>query len=293
MQEQSFGSLIRRVSGKSDLPLPSAAMLEITERCNLRCKFCYMGNSRIPAYDISIEKAFNLIDQLEKAGCMEIILTGGEPLLRKDFLKIYKYIKNKGILISIFTNGTLITQELADYFKDFPPKYVRISLYAGSNEGYKRISGCDFKAFDRIVKAAKLLKYRNINFWFRSVITKLNINEVENMKRLADDLDVYFRIRTHITENVDRNNALHQLKIDSEQRNRLKKFPELYKWVKDDERLAKYKECNGCLYISNKGELLICPVIRDKECYNLDMCNFQKLWRKRITDRVIVTCPRI
>ena len=57
----------------------------------------------------------HILDEIKDAGCLWLLLTGGEPLLRPDFLEIYQYAKHKGFLLTLFTNGTLLTPHIADF----------------------------------------------------------------------------------------------------------------------------------------------------------------------------------
>ena len=69
-------------------------------------------------------------------GCLLITLTGGEVFLRKDFIEIYKYIKLKGMLVTIFTNISLLTDDIINIFKLYPPIKISISLYGTNNTEY-------------------------------------------------------------------------------------------------------------------------------------------------------------
>ncbi|GAI49460.1 unnamed protein product, partial [marine sediment metagenome] len=68
--------------------------------------------------ELTCKEIFSIFDQIAEAGCLWLLLTGGDPLLRQDFLEIYTYAKKKGFLISLFTNGTLITPRIADHLAE-------------------------------------------------------------------------------------------------------------------------------------------------------------------------------
>ena len=71
--------------------------------------------------ELSLEEHVTLLDELVEMGCLWILYTGGEVFARKDFLDIYAEAKKRGFLITIFTNGTMITPKIADYLAEYQP----------------------------------------------------------------------------------------------------------------------------------------------------------------------------
>lgn len=87
----------------------------ITGRCNYRCKHCYMSAPDAKLGELSHDKVMSIIDQLEECGIMNVSLTGGEPLIRRDFLEIVDALIQRGIRITtIYSNGKLVTDKLLD-----------------------------------------------------------------------------------------------------------------------------------------------------------------------------------
>ncbi len=112
-------SLLKRIPGKR---VPISGSLELTFRCNLRCQHCYVshGHNGIPRQqELNTSEIQRIIDEVVDAGCLWFLITGGEPLVRRDFLDIYTYAKRKGLIITLFTNGTLITPRIADYLAEW------------------------------------------------------------------------------------------------------------------------------------------------------------------------------
>lgn len=295
MREDNLKNLIKRIVEKSNLFLPYSVMFEITQRCNLNCKFCYLGNLKNTESDMPIEKVFNLIDQLEEVGCMEVILLGGEPLIRRDFPEIYKYIKKKGMLVTIWTNGTLISPKVADLFKKYPPHHLRISIYAASKQGYEKIAD-NGNAFNLLKRGMRLLKKRGIYFTLRSLITKLNLDEFEKMKEFAESQEVRFWARTCITSTAKRDFNPKKFKITPEQQDALAKYSERLiplKWEKESQSRLRTKGCNGCLYIANNAHLLACVLYRKKYNYNLEKMSLKEALEKRLSSRIRLKCPSL
>jgi MoaA/NifB/PqqE/SkfB family radical SAM enzyme len=119
--------------------------MELTFRCNLQCAHCYcnlpLNDQDAINKELSTEKVCDILDQIADAGCLWLLLTGGEPLVRRDFLEIYTYAKKKGFMISLFTNGTLLTEKMADYLAEYPPFILEITLYGVTKETYESITG--------------------------------------------------------------------------------------------------------------------------------------------------------
>jgi len=102
---------------------------EITRRCNLFCAHCRASTHRDPYPDeLSTEECFRVIDQILDVGKPIIILSGGEPLMRRDVFTVARYAVSKGLKVVMGTNGTLITSEVAAEMKSVPFTRVGISL---------------------------------------------------------------------------------------------------------------------------------------------------------------------
>src|SRR5690242_4271075 len=99
--------------------IPSEASIEVTHRCPLACAHCYnnlpMNDPEARRGELTYEEHCRILDEITEAGCLWLLYTGGEIFARRDFLDIYSYAKRKGLLITLFTNGTLITPQIADY----------------------------------------------------------------------------------------------------------------------------------------------------------------------------------
>jgi radical SAM protein with 4Fe4S-binding SPASM domain len=124
--------------------VPLDFFLEITARCNNDCRHCYInlpaGDREALRSELTLDEISDIADQAVALGSMFCLLTGGEPLLRKDFPEIYLALKRKGLLISIFTNACLVTEEHIALFKKYPPQYIEVSVYGATEETYERVT---------------------------------------------------------------------------------------------------------------------------------------------------------
>lgn len=154
---------------------PIQVGLNVTNRCNLRCKHC----SRIKKVSTQNNDAFmtewkTIINKLSECDVLQIFLTGGEPLLHPNIKEIISEIKQKNMLIGLLTNGMLFNEEMAEFIKSqfvSPFDYVHLSVDGLYNEYDKfRVGG----NFNKIINTIKLLTDRNIRTHIVMVVTNEN-----------------------------------------------------------------------------------------------------------------------
>lgn len=203
----SYGAFCKQLdAGAGDGRAPWLGSVELTARCNLRCVHCYINR---PAADpdarqreLTTAELERLIDEIEVEGTLSLLLTGGEPLVREDFAEIYAYVKRKGLLITLFTNGTMITPELADYMAEWPPRSVEITVYgatAATYEAVTRVPG----SHSRCLRGIELLMERKIPLSLKTVLMTLNSHEFRDMKAFAEKLGVSFRYDWQVNARLD------------------------------------------------------------------------------------------
>ena len=186
--------------------IPISGTIELTFRCNSQCVHCYCNLPRNDREaidkELKNEEVYRIFDQIAEAGCLWLLMTGGEPLLRKDFLDIYAYAKKKGFIPTLFTNGTLLTPEIADTLFKWPPFLVEITLYGATEETYERITGIT-GSFKRCQKGIDLLLERKIPLGLKTMAMTINLGEIQRMKEYADDLGVSFRYDPLVNPRLD------------------------------------------------------------------------------------------
>lgn len=136
-----------------------SGQFELTGRCNLDCKMCYVHNCSNSDYlcgELSTNGWMRIFDEAVDNGLFFATLTGGECLLRQDFQELYLHLWKKRIMVTVFTNGTMINTQWIEFFKTYKPEHVQISLYGSSEEGYLRVTG--HKGFEKTVYAIRGLK---------------------------------------------------------------------------------------------------------------------------------------
>jgi radical SAM protein with 4Fe4S-binding SPASM domain len=182
---------------------PIQGGIDITSRCNLRCAHCYIqGTSPKEEHELTYDEIRRIFDQIADEGCVWMFITGGEPLLRPDFIDIYRYAKRKGFLITLFTNGTLLTPEIADLLQAEKPFKIEISLYGMTAATYERVTGVP-GSFARCLHGIDLLIERKLPLQLKSVALTLNKHEVRDMQQYAEKLGVDFRFDPMINNRLD------------------------------------------------------------------------------------------
>ena len=191
----------------ADKRMPTEVALEVTRRCPLECQHCYnnlpMGDLEARQRELSKEEYQAILTELADMGVIWLLFTGGEIFARKDFLDIYTFAKKKGFLITLFTNGILINERIADYLKEYPPFAIEITLYGRTKETYETLTAMP-GSFDRCIRGIRLLQERGLPLKLKTVGTTINRHEVIGMKEFAEDeLGVDFKFDSLINPRID------------------------------------------------------------------------------------------
>ena len=195
--------------------IPYSGVIELSFRCNHNCAHCYIPQT-LKGKELTYQEICDIIDAIVSEGCLFLLITGGEPLIRSDFLDIYKYAKKKGLIITLFTNGTLITDEIADYLKEWPPDKVEITLNGITKETYEKTTGIK-GSFEKCMNGIHLLLERNISVNLKTVVMTLNKNEIGEIKKYAKELGLDFRFDALINAGLDGNKNPLRVRISPEE----------------------------------------------------------------------------
>jgi len=208
LEQLSYGEFSADLHKRQgDERVPLQVSIEVTRRCPLECLHCYnnlpMGDLDAKQREMTKEEHFRVLDELVEMGCFWILYTGGEIFARKDFLEIYTYAKKRGFLITLFTNGTIINEQIADYLKEWPPFAIEITLYGRTRETYEALTMIP-GSYDRCLRGIKLLKERGLPLTLKTVATSINKHEVMSMRRFAEEeLGVEFKVDGQINPRID------------------------------------------------------------------------------------------
>lgn len=161
--------------------MPISGTFELTPRCNMNCRMCYirMAEDR-NRQELSAAQWIDLGRSCCQQGMLFLLLTGGEPFVRKDFQEIYTELKKLGLSISINTNGTLIDEKILQWLSADPPAQVNVTLYGGGNDTYHRLCGHP-TGFDAATRAVELMRAGGIPVQINSSFTRLNLQDMDGI----------------------------------------------------------------------------------------------------------------
>jgi radical SAM protein with 4Fe4S-binding SPASM domain len=177
------------------LGIPLTGNFELTTRCNFNCKMCYVHDNSQPDA-LTAEDWLRIAKEACDAGMVFALLTGGEPMLRKDFPEIYRGIKKMGVLISINSNGASLNDELFELLRKDPPLRINVTLYGGSNETYRRL--CGVPAYDTVVSNIRKLRAAGIQVRVNASITPDNREDIAAIFQTCNELDVPVKATTYM-----------------------------------------------------------------------------------------------
>ena len=170
---------------------PINGTFELTLRCNLQCSMCMFRhaaceNADMMGRELTAQQWIEIARQAHDAGTLNLLITGGEPLLRRDFTQIYEGIYQLGFLMTLYTNATLVTPQILRTLQKYPPHRIGITLYGASNETYEKVCGCA-DGFDRAMAGIEMLKTLPSVLDFRMTLTKDNVHDARLLEQLVHE----------------------------------------------------------------------------------------------------------
>ena len=195
LSDREFMDGLRRRIAKDRIPCTGS--MEPTHRCNLKCVHCYLGDRRthhaVGTRELTTSEWLRIIDEMADAQCLELLITGGEPLLRDDFAEIYTRARERGILTAVFTNATLLDDRIAALMADLPPTLVEASIYGASPETHDRVTGVR-GSFERAMAGVHRLLDRKVKTGLKTILMTVNVHEYHAMEKLAESLGCSWRL---------------------------------------------------------------------------------------------------
>lgn len=201
MTPTSSADIRRHLSQKcAHMGIPVSGIFELTPRCNLNCKMCYVRLTPQQMAPIGTERTteqwLSLAKEAKDAGMIFLLITGGEPTLREDFAEIYEGLAKMGLSITINTNGTLITEKIKRLWKEFPPAQVNITLYGTSSEDYKELCG-NSAAFESMKDALDWLDCNNILVHLNATIDSNSYHKWKSLEDFANERNLELRMQSY------------------------------------------------------------------------------------------------
>ena len=166
-------------------PSGPVVIWNLIRRCNLACKHCYSisGDVDFPG-ELSTAEVFTVMDDLKTFKVPVLILSGGEPLMRRDIFDISARAKAMGFYVGLSTNGTLVDTALADRIGGIGYDYVGISLdgIGATHDRFRRKAG----SYAAALGGLRLLRDRGVKVGVRFTMTKDNAAELPELLDLVE-----------------------------------------------------------------------------------------------------------
>jgi radical SAM protein with 4Fe4S-binding SPASM domain len=170
--------------------IPLRGTFEFTPRCNFHCKMCYihMTPAEISARqsrELTTKEWVKIAGDAIDNGTLNLLITGGEPLLREDFAEIYHEINQMGFIIGINTNASLLDEKYYRLFSKYPPSSVSVTVYGADRETYQSITG-NGNHFDNTVRGLEYLKDIPTALEIKATFIKDNAAQLDQIRELSD-----------------------------------------------------------------------------------------------------------
>ena len=181
---------------------PYIATVELLSACNLSCIHCYLGVHRQEPQQLTYAQLLHILDELREAGVLQIALTGGECMLRPDFPQIYEYAKKSGFLVTVFSNLTVLTQDILDKLIEYPPFSVEISLYGASEDTYRKITGQ--RVFEKVMSNIAVLVENKIHIGLKTPLIIQNSDDKQALEDIAKSFGTELRVGFAMSPTIDK-----------------------------------------------------------------------------------------
>ncbi len=179
---------------------PSLVSWNLTKKCNLRCPHCYMEAGRAAARELTTGECLALLGEMHALGTEMLILTGGEPLLRKDIFQIAQEASRLGIWVVMGTNGVLVTNKVAEKMVECGIKGVGISIDSADPARHNAFRG-GRNAWQFSVRALEICRTHGLEVLVQTTVMEENYDEIPELLDFARDkgawaFNLYFLVQT-------------------------------------------------------------------------------------------------
>jgi len=237
---------------------------------------------------LSLAEYEQYFSEFADMGTLWLLLTGGEPFIRSDFLDIYDAAKRKGFIITIFTNGTLIEEHHLQHLAEYRPFNIEITLYGATQQTYERVTGVP-GSFERCMQAIQDILAYKLPLKLKSSLSTLNVHELVQMEKLAESFGLQFYYDPVISSRIDGDHTPLQYRlsadkiadIDAKDENRAREWFKLYNMDFDiQNRSNKMYICGAGrtgFHMDSTGKLSLCMTSRAPQ-YDLRRGSFEEAW---------------
>ncbi|MDQ1330594.1 MAG: Radical protein [Thermodesulfobacteriota bacterium] len=283
------------ITKETSIPrLPLEGEIDLTCRCNLRCRHCWL---RMPANDpsgkdeLSIDEIGRITAEARAMGCRRWSVSGGEPMLRPDFAGIFDIITSSSLPYSLNTNGTMITPAIARLMKRKGAKMV--ALYGATKEVHDHVTRTP-GSFEATMRGFAYLREAKTGFIVQIILMRGNFHQHDSMVELARSLSPAYRMGSpwlyfSACGSAARNREISRQRLDPvsvinmdppDTMDDDERLPEASPPSMKDDRL--FPDCieeGRTFHIDPYGGMTFCSYVRDPALrYNLREGNFREAW---------------
>lgn len=185
--------------------IPLNGTFELTGRCNLSCHMCLVRVDHNRMHKLGLQERtadewIHMAEQIANAGTLSLLLSGGEVMLRQDFVEIYRAIAKMGFVLTVYTNATIVTDDIMKAFHEYPPHKIGVTIYGASNNTYNKLCGCP-DGYDRFIYGLHQLSSLPSKMEIRTTIVKENLADIPYMKQFVQQTFGADQV-LHISRNV-------------------------------------------------------------------------------------------
>ncbi len=276
----AFARLDRLASARD---MPVSAMLQVTERCNMRCRHCYQVHPR--RKELSTAAWIRILRRLSDAGVLFVTFSGGEPLVRRDLPEIAAEARRLRFAIKLKTNGWLLDRRAADTISRLAFLEVHFSLYSARPATHDLVTG-ERGSFARVLRAGRMLARRGVGVVMNTPLMNLNCSEVDGIIALSESRGFGWSMDPHLNICEDGGCSPASLRMDPAQMDCVLAHPRLVDRRAllgvARKRTLQDRVCNAgrmsCV-ISPTGDVLVCPMIQTP-LGNLEHASLEEIWKR-------------
>jgi radical SAM protein with 4Fe4S-binding SPASM domain len=191
--------------------IPLSVQLDLTWRCNERCVHCYLDHD--DSGELAYAEIDRLLEEMAAAGVFQLTLSGGEPLLRKDFFAIARRARALDFNVKLKTNGILIRSEAARALRELDLDSIQISIYSHRAEIHDTITKVP-GSLTRSLGAARFLIGQGLRVKFATVLMRSNQRDYPAVQALAREIGAGFTLDPTVTPHFNGDRSLLALNID-------------------------------------------------------------------------------
>lgn len=259
---------------------PIVAQIELTHLCPLHCEHCYTdcyNNKKSFRTELSTSQAKAVMDKCKTDGVLWFCFTGGDPLMRKDFIELYLYARELGFITTVFSPLVAMTSDVFKTFVAFPPFNIETTLNAATTSQYRAITKTGL--FNKHIQNIKKLLRNNVPVRVKTQVTTQNVDQIDQIKQLVSSLGLDFRPSTILHARLNCDTHPCTLRLEPKEALRIDERygffdearstpPEMKIEIKDLIRKPDNNKLLTCaaggyaFWISPQGKMLICGNIR-------------------------------